>query len=226
MTDVDYSQRYPSNWAALSQSVKNAQLVQTTTGKKVRCALCGDAFAWEDTQTHHTYYTGDNDIPGQNIFAVCGDKNDEGTCHNLLHQKENYITDKNNPVFGAYNSPELVNRLRDNYALIVGQNQVQQPFSPVGGMMPGAGFPGMYQQIPNQYTVTPDGVFNAPINKDLAPGTEPSLRFKKRLFNLTSKVDPTNTYKLRKSTFNDVFNTLLFPLAISLVVVLILAIAL
>lgn len=215
----DCSKRYPSNWSSLSQTVKDSQSIQTPLGKKVRCALCGGLFDWEQVQTHHTYYTGDNDIPGQNIFAVCGDKNDSGTCHHFLHQKGNYHYSAD-PVFGSYNSPELINRLRENYLLITSVQSFNQPNH--FGMPNAFG----YQQYPSQYTMTPNGLFNAPIINDIAPGTEPSFRFKKKLFGLTDNIDAAHTQRSKSNTFSLVFDALLIPFSLFFIVVLILVIAL
>ena len=49
-----------------------------------------------------------------NIFPVCGSKQDIGTCHHLVHQKGNWIKDKN--IRHNRNSPAIVRQLQQGYA--------------------------------------------------------------------------------------------------------------
>ena len=102
--------RYPHDWHTRSRDTKRSR----QHGEKVQCSLCGKLHPWDHIETHHSSYQGENDRAGVNIFPVCGSKQDIGTCHHLVHQKGNWIKDKN--IRHNRNSPAIVRQLQQGYA--------------------------------------------------------------------------------------------------------------
>jgi hypothetical protein len=104
----EYEARYSAHWTTLSRDTKRMR----QEGEKVRCSCCGELHDWDFVETHHTYYLGDGDTPGLNIFPVCGNTSEPGTCHHWLHLKDQWHHDKADPVWGSGNYQEVVDRLR------------------------------------------------------------------------------------------------------------------
>ena len=102
--------RYPHDWATRSRDTKRSR----QQGKKVQCSCCEKLHPWDNIEVHHSSYKGERDRAGVNIFPVCGSKQDVGTCHHLLHKKDNWIKDKN--IWHNRNPPAIVRRLQKGYA--------------------------------------------------------------------------------------------------------------
>jgi alkyl sulfatase BDS1-like metallo-beta-lactamase superfamily hydrolase len=65
----------------------------------------------QSSEIHHAFYG--NDIIGWSVFPV------DAECHaKICHSKENWITDKDNPVWGNRNTEEFIKKLRDNYKFL------------------------------------------------------------------------------------------------------------
>ena len=101
---------YPHGWATLSRNTKRSR----KQGKKVQCSCCGKFHPWDHVETHHSSYQGENDQAGVNIFPICGSKQDIGTCHHWVHEKENWI--QKDDVRLNHNIPAIVHRLQRGYA--------------------------------------------------------------------------------------------------------------
>jgi len=118
--------RYPHDWATRSRDTKRSR----KQGKKVQCSCCGKFHPWDNVEVHHSSYQGESDRAGVNIFPVCGSKQDPGTCHHLLHQKGNWIKDKN--IWFNRNSDAIVRRLQKGYA---GDSSIDVPWLGIVGAL-------------------------------------------------------------------------------------------
>jgi len=103
--------RYPHDWHARSRDTK----LSRKQGEKVQCSCCRRFWPWEDVEVHHSSYKLEDDRAGVNIFPICGSKQDIGTCHHWVHKKENWIKDRD--TWKNRNTPKIVRRLQDGYAL-------------------------------------------------------------------------------------------------------------
>lgn len=107
----ELEERYADGWAELSRDTKRSQQV----GDRVRCSCCGELHDWDEIQTHHAYYLGEGDTAGLNVFPVCGNTSEAGTCHHWLHLKEQWYRDPHDPTWQSGNYPDVVLRLRRGY---------------------------------------------------------------------------------------------------------------
>ncbi|MBW4675913.1 MAG: hypothetical protein KME52_18400 [Desmonostoc geniculatum HA4340-LM1] len=96
------------NWDA--RYGKNYKRVCAITHRQTSgfCCYCLSA---KSKEIHHALYG--NDVAGFSIFAVC-DK-----CHKrVCHSRQNWIKDKNNPVWKNRNTEEFISRLRLGFELL------------------------------------------------------------------------------------------------------------
>lgn len=108
-----YESRYGPGWQNLAARTKALQ------GGK--CACCGNVFPSSALQVHHVRYSdtsgmlGDRAVPGIDVFAVCGSKQDVGSCHHKLHAPGIWLVDPINPALGNRNAPEIIQSLKRNF---------------------------------------------------------------------------------------------------------------
>jgi hypothetical protein len=223
----DYSVRYSDSWSKNSAEVKRQQ---SPDGKHVRCGCCGKTFDWEQTQTHHLFYEKDEaGIPiergGYNLVAVCGSTQDPGTCHHTLHSKKYYFHDPIDSVWGNKNTDEVIAKLQSNWVALR-QEITGYPSTYTMPMQPQINVP------PNTVVTTPQGEYSNQKIGDLAPGSEPSSRYRKELEDLAEKLAvkrlkqdkvsiPNSTKSLTKA-----LSDLVIPLGVLIVILLTILIAL
>lgn len=224
-TSPDYSQRYSESWTKNSADVKR---MQSPDGKRVKCACCGKLFDWENTQTHHLFYVKNEEgipqeIGGDNLVAVCGSKQLQGSCHHTLHSKKYYFHDSVDPVWGNKNNDEVIKQLQSNFVAL------RQEIT---------GFPSTYQQpflgqqipqlvIPDNTVInTPQGQYSSQRIGDIAPGSEPSAKYRKELEELALelvskriKKDKVKAITITKSLGRAV-SEMIIPVGIILVILL------
>lgn len=226
----DYSQRYSESWSKNSADVKR---MQSPDGKRVKCACCGKLFDWENTQTHHLFYLKDEqgipqEVAGNNLVAVCGSKQQPGSCHHTLHNKKYYFHDSVDPVWGNKNSDEVIRQLQGNFVAL------RQEIT---------GFPSTYhqpflgQQIPqlvipeNTVVNTPQGQYSSQKIGDIAPGSELSANYRKELSDLALELASSRIKKDKvkivsaSESLTKAVCELIIPLGLVLVILLTILIA-
>lgn len=222
LSSKDYSVRYSDNWSKNSADVKRQQ---SPDGQRVRCGCCGKTFEWERTQTHHLFYEQDEQgVPiergGYNLVAVCGSAQEPGTCHHTLHSKKYYFHDPVDSVWGNKNNDEVIARLQANWIAL------RQEIT---------GYPSTYNQpVISHNTVinTPHGQYSSQQLGDLAPGSEPSARYRKELEDLAMDLAAKRLKQDRISVPNGnksitkALNDLVLPLGVLIVILLTVLIAL
>lgn len=198
----------------------NKTAVKVKELQQQRCACCGKRFEWNELQAHHLMYADEygsikgREIPGVHLIAVCGSVLEPGTCHWQLHQKQFYITNQDKSL--NRNTDAAIKWLQNNYRAIVG-NQVPAGVGVGAGM--GYGYP---QPIPDKYYEKDGMMVNAPIAGDLAPGTEPSPRYRRRLDEIADRWERQEGLSSKKDSISieEILSKIAIPVGVFLIFVL------
>jgi hypothetical protein len=196
---MEFDDRYGPNWQKLPPRAYKLQ--------GGRCAACGKAFEQHEGQLHHFHYVdemgsllNDEMLPGKDGVWLCGAKQDVGTCHHRVHQKDLWRVDGTDPVRLNHNTPELVAQLQRNWRSLTGLDpRVDRPNlqQAIALKLPQSVEERMGRNAVQAIPTTPESIgtaeapeqwyehdgklINAPIAGDLSAGYTPSEAYRSRL---------------------------------------------
>jgi hypothetical protein len=242
MNSDDFDSRYGPGWQRLS-----AQSFRLQAG---RCAGCGKTFEKHEGQLHHFHYMDESGNPlrdemllGKDGVWLCGAKQDAGTCHWQVHQKAFWRVDPQDPVNGNHNTPEVIVQLQRNWRSLTGidprcdRPALEQAIAlklpqPVGSdrrnsvvqAVPTTPESIGTAAVPDQWYEHDGKLINARVAGDLAPGYDPSDKFRARLAEIDDLAaqarfrQPAQPLKGFSKGLNDLVLPLLFLAALFLTI--------